>query len=181
MQPDMLHAKPLPCFAPPRAKGDPRAMLRAINPREAALLDAAAGAHVRFRLGGSSFPPVVLYKIFTHRPVVGEIMGCSEAEMGRRPDICAVRGILEEAGATKHGAMQLSSRCSVPQDTKSWWSGLLAAGGSFIGGSLLHGKHPRCAELHACLPTTHVVSMIIQPLTVLLRRHQRLCSSRLRL
>ncbi|GBF92143.1 hypothetical protein Rsub_04490 [Raphidocelis subcapitata] len=48
---------------------DPRAVLRAVNPREAALLDAAAGAHVRFRLGGGSFPPAVMYKIYTHRPV----------------------------------------------------------------------------------------------------------------
>ena len=46
-------------------------MLRAINPREAALLDAAAGAHVRFRLGGENFPPLVYYKIFTHRPIAG--------------------------------------------------------------------------------------------------------------
>ncbi len=38
-----------------------------INPREAALVDAAAGIHVRFRLGGSTFPPLVFYKIFTHR------------------------------------------------------------------------------------------------------------------
>lgn len=52
-----------------KSSGDPKGMLRAINPREAALLDAAAGAHVRFRLGGSSFPPAVFYKLYTHRPV----------------------------------------------------------------------------------------------------------------
>lgn len=46
-------------------------MLRCINVREAALVDAAAGLVVRFRLGGSSFPPLVFYKIFTHRPVTG--------------------------------------------------------------------------------------------------------------
>jgi len=46
-------------------------MLRSINPREAALLDAAAGTHVRFRLGGAAFPPVIMYKIYTHRPVAG--------------------------------------------------------------------------------------------------------------
>jgi hypothetical protein len=39
-------------------------MLRAINPTEAELLDSAAGGTVRFRLGGASFPPTVLYKIF---------------------------------------------------------------------------------------------------------------------
>ncbi|GFH16748.1 uncharacterized protein HaLaN_13232, partial [Haematococcus lacustris] len=51
-----------------RERGDPKEMLRAINPREAQLADAAAGVHVRFRLGGSMFPPLVFYKIYTHRP-----------------------------------------------------------------------------------------------------------------
>ncbi|GFH10506.1 uncharacterized protein HaLaN_05831, partial [Haematococcus lacustris] len=41
-----------------RERGDPKEMLRAINPREAQLADAAAGVHVRFRLGGSMFPPL---------------------------------------------------------------------------------------------------------------------------
>jgi hypothetical protein len=50
-----------------RERGDPREMLRAINPREAQLADAASGIHVRFRLGGTMFPPLVFYKIFTHR------------------------------------------------------------------------------------------------------------------
>lgn len=49
--------------------GDPSSMLRAINPTEASLLDASMGAHVRFRLGGVSFPPTIYYKIFTKRPV----------------------------------------------------------------------------------------------------------------
>uniref|UniRef100_H3AGU7 Uncharacterized protein n=1 Tax=Latimeria chalumnae TaxID=7897 RepID=H3AGU7_LATCH len=53
-----------------RLKGDPRLLLRCINPREAELLDAAAGIHVRFRLGGIKFPPNIYYKIYTHRPIV---------------------------------------------------------------------------------------------------------------
>ncbi|XP_077197714.1 protein MFI isoform X2 [Paroedura picta] len=36
----------------------------------AELLDAGAGVHIRFRLGGVKFPPCIYYKIFTHRPVV---------------------------------------------------------------------------------------------------------------
>ena len=48
-----------------RNAGDPALMLRCINPREAALFDQASGVHVRFRLGGSSFPPTILYKVFT--------------------------------------------------------------------------------------------------------------------
>ncbi|TMW58336.1 hypothetical protein Poli38472_011924 [Pythium oligandrum] len=52
-----------------RNTGDPAMMLRAINPSEAGLLDAAMGAHVRFRLGGMSFPPTIYYKIFTRKAV----------------------------------------------------------------------------------------------------------------
>lgn len=36
---------------------------------QAALFDKAAGVHVRFRLGGSSFPPTLLYKVFLSRPL----------------------------------------------------------------------------------------------------------------
>eukprot|EP00741_Cyanophora_paradoxa_P003889 tig00000737_g3783.t1 len=49
-----------------RERGNPRQMLKSINPREASLLDAAAGVHVRFRLGGDAFPPKIYYKIYTH-------------------------------------------------------------------------------------------------------------------
>jgi hypothetical protein len=52
-----------------RERGDPAQLLRAINPREASMLDAASGTHLRFRLGGTTFPPVIYYKIYTHRPV----------------------------------------------------------------------------------------------------------------
>lgn len=52
-----------------RQGGDPQLMLRAINPSEAYLMDPAAGLHVRFRLAGPCFPPVVVYKIYTHRAV----------------------------------------------------------------------------------------------------------------
>ena len=52
-----------------RNAGDPALMLRCINPREAALFDQASGVHVRFRLGGKSFPPTILYKVFTHKPL----------------------------------------------------------------------------------------------------------------
>ncbi|KAK2814853.1 hypothetical protein Q7C36_023119 [Tachysurus vachellii] len=53
-----------------RHQGDPHLLLKYINPREADILDAAAGVYIRFRLGGTSFPPNVYYKIFTHRPIV---------------------------------------------------------------------------------------------------------------
>ncbi|XP_023182598.1 uncharacterized protein C11orf65 homolog [Xiphophorus maculatus] len=49
---------------------DPRSLLRTVNPREAELLDPAAGVFIQFRLGGVNFPPQIYYKIFTYRPIV---------------------------------------------------------------------------------------------------------------
>ncbi|KAJ6662298.1 hypothetical protein lerEdw1_012462 [Lerista edwardsae] len=53
-----------------RRCGEPCQLMKCIEPREAEFLDAAAGVHIRFRLGGLSFPPNIYYKIYTHRPVV---------------------------------------------------------------------------------------------------------------
>nr|XP_023992579.1 uncharacterized protein C11orf65 homolog [Salvelinus alpinus] len=44
-----------------RNQGDPRLLLKNVNPREANILDAAAGVHIRFRLGGTTFPPSIYY------------------------------------------------------------------------------------------------------------------------
>ncbi|XP_072307420.1 protein MFI [Eucyclogobius newberryi] len=49
--------------------GDPQMILKTVNPREGELLDAAAGVFIRFRLGGTTFPPSIFYKIFTYRPI----------------------------------------------------------------------------------------------------------------
>jgi len=49
-----------------RERGMPAQLLRCVNPSEARLLDAATGTHVRFRLGGVSFPPTIYYKVFCH-------------------------------------------------------------------------------------------------------------------
>jgi hypothetical protein len=47
-------------------KGDPKEILKAINPSEACVIDGASNIHVRFRLGGEKFPPLIYYKIYTH-------------------------------------------------------------------------------------------------------------------
>lgn len=41
-------------------------MLRTINPVEASLIDKASNVHVRFRLGGEAFPPLIYYKIYVN-------------------------------------------------------------------------------------------------------------------
>ena len=45
-------------------------LLKSINPQEAGLLDAASRCHIRFRLGGHKFPPIIYYKIFSHGGIV---------------------------------------------------------------------------------------------------------------
>ena len=56
----------LVCF---KLQGAPADLLKTIIPQETGLFDKASGVHVRFRLGGSSFPPKVYFKVFTHRPL----------------------------------------------------------------------------------------------------------------
>ncbi|KAI8815402.1 hypothetical protein BJ742DRAFT_864615 [Cladochytrium replicatum] len=53
-----------------RERGDPRRLLKFINPTESRLVDGASGIHVRFRLGGELFPPLIVYKIFVHRGMI---------------------------------------------------------------------------------------------------------------
>ncbi|EGR30988.1 hypothetical protein IMG5_120040 [Ichthyophthirius multifiliis] len=49
-----------------KCKGNPARLLKAINPLEAQLLETASNVHLRFRLGGETFPPNIYYKIYTH-------------------------------------------------------------------------------------------------------------------
>jgi hypothetical protein len=44
---------------------DPAQLLKHVSPQEADMfyMDAAMGIHVRFRLGGTSFPPTLYYKV----------------------------------------------------------------------------------------------------------------------
>lgn len=77
-----------------RNQGDPAQMLRAVNPREAGLLDAAAGVRVRFRLGGARFPPTIYYKIFTCSAL------CDVGAFAPR-DYCAARTEDRAVGGTR--------------------------------------------------------------------------------
>nr|KAJ3421230.1 hypothetical protein HK105_004159 [Polyrhizophydium stewartii] len=50
--------------------GDPKRLLKYINPKEAQLIDQSFGAHIRFRLGGEAFPPTIMYKMFVHQNII---------------------------------------------------------------------------------------------------------------
>ncbi|XP_029458327.1 uncharacterized protein C11orf65 homolog [Rhinatrema bivittatum] len=89
-------------------QGDPRILLKCVNPREAELVDAAVGVHIRFRLGGIKFPPNIYYKIFTHRPIA---------------DICAIspKNHMDQA-AKQLLPKQLHNRVAIPKlDFKGWY------------------------------------------------------------
>ncbi|ORX47283.1 hypothetical protein BCR36DRAFT_295736 [Piromyces finnis] len=53
-----------------RENGNPCKLLKYINPLEAQLIDSSFKAHIRFRLGGHSFPPVIYYKIYIHKSLI---------------------------------------------------------------------------------------------------------------
>ncbi|KAI8829873.1 hypothetical protein BJ741DRAFT_621622 [Chytriomyces cf. hyalinus JEL632] len=53
-----------------RESGNPPMLLKYVNPKESKLFDAASSTHVRFRLGGTCFPPTIYYKIFVHCKLV---------------------------------------------------------------------------------------------------------------
>lgn len=53
-----------------KQKGNPGDLLKSINPAEAGLLDNASRCHIRFRLGGEKFPPLIYYKIFSKGGIV---------------------------------------------------------------------------------------------------------------
>jgi hypothetical protein len=53
-----------------RCRGNPSKLLKGINPLEAQLLETAVDCHVRFRLGGDTFPPNIYYKVFSKSNVV---------------------------------------------------------------------------------------------------------------
>ena len=82
---------------------DPVAVIRAVNPAESVLADAAAGVLVRFRLGGEEFPPTVYYRIHTSRPVA---------------DVCALAP-RDYAAARARAAKRASRRCASRTGTPS--------------------------------------------------------------
>ncbi|XP_013915881.1 PREDICTED: uncharacterized protein C11orf65 homolog [Thamnophis sirtalis] len=85
--------------------GEPSQLMKYIEPREAEFLDAAAGVHIKFRLGGDKFPPSIYYKIFTHRPIV---------------DLCANSPKDYAKIATKPNLRKLE-KGSVNESTSDWY------------------------------------------------------------
>nr|XP_033495188.1 uncharacterized protein C11orf65 homolog isoform X1 [Epinephelus lanceolatus] len=88
-------------------QGDPHTILKTVNPREAELLDAAAGVFIRFRLGGITFPPNIYYKIFTYRPVM---------------DVCASSPKdYTQPGLKRPVARQANNSWPLVQEDRSGW------------------------------------------------------------
>lgn len=101
-----------------RNTGDPALLLKSINPSEASLLDAAAGAHVRFRLGGDAFPPIIYYKIFLHQAVcdLGAFSPKDYQQTRRR----VVKAEPREKIMIRVGKRMVQAN-QTEQDTSSWY------------------------------------------------------------
>ena len=52
-----------------RERSDPVLILKSLSPYEASIVDKKSGIFLRFRLGGSSFPPTVYFKCFTKQHI----------------------------------------------------------------------------------------------------------------
>ncbi|XP_066517476.1 protein MFI-like [Hoplias malabaricus] len=124
--------------------GDPRNLLKYVNPREAEMLDAASGVYVRFRLGGTTFPPNVYYKIFTHRPIV---------------DLCASSPKDYTHAGQKHLVpMQIHNGQPVVHDDHTGWykrvenNGwrLLSGKVCLFGDPIFQNTHNKKFEFHHC-------------------------------
>jgi hypothetical protein len=93
---DLIHFK---------AMGDPAQLLRTVIPCEANLFDRAAGVHIRFRLGGATFPPLLLFKVYTHRP-------CCDVNAFAPRDYTAERTVITPAGSSlRQSEMKTSAGC----------------------------------------------------------------------
>ncbi|KAJ0059858.1 hypothetical protein NL108_014125, partial [Boleophthalmus pectinirostris] len=87
-------------------QGDPQMILKTVNPRECELLDAAAGVFLRFRLGGTTFPPSIYYKIFTYRPIT---------------DLCASSPKIYAKPSNRQSEIQQASQTTVKAAHKGWY------------------------------------------------------------
>jgi hypothetical protein len=102
-----------------REGSDALLMLRSINASEAFLMDPAAGLHVRFRLGGAAFPPIVLYKVFTHRSVADIGAFAPKDYVGAPPRRTAKEANnASDLRRTANGLRQLPAK---PKDRSGWY------------------------------------------------------------
>ncbi|KAL3142856.1 hypothetical protein ABBQ38_003149 [Trebouxia sp. C0009 RCD-2024] len=86
-------------------------LLKCINPREASIIDAFSGVHLRFRFGGSSFPPTVLYKIFTHAAVTDICSFCPRDYAAQGACASGPQGLLDRKAQPP----------AVPYDMTGWY------------------------------------------------------------
>ena len=89
--------------------------MKGINPGVAYMIDPASAIHIRFRLGGTTFPPTLFYKIFTHNPV------CDIGAFAPR-DYTVVKRVLDSKKRNAStGSLASSASFEADPDDKSRW------------------------------------------------------------
>jgi hypothetical protein len=115
-----------------KLKGTPSELLRNIIPGETCLLDKAAGAHVRFRLGGMIFPPMIFFKIYIHRPLCDvnafaprdytkEVTKVNPLQLHNKPD-SALKGTLHPVHSSiRVGARYFNTKITTTNASGEGW------------------------------------------------------------
>jgi len=93
-----------------RESRDPVATLRALNPKEAALLDVSTGFYIRFRLGGERFPPQIFYKVYVSQPITDICAFAPRDYAAERKGNAAIRKITLGAGLPARPQQDSSKR-----------------------------------------------------------------------
>jgi len=96
-------------------QGDPHLLLRSMCPRESQLLDPACRNHVRLRLGGTSFPPQIYYKIFAR--------GVVDINAFAPREYCDPRRAITYERYENNGWRALSGRPGAEKDEIEWHTG----------------------------------------------------------
>eukprot|EP00792_Barthelona_sp_PAP020_P008795 TRINITY_DN3250_c2_g1_i1.p2 TRINITY_DN3250_c2_g1~~TRINITY_DN3250_c2_g1_i1.p2 ORF type:complete len:278 (+),score=83.58 TRINITY_DN3250_c2_g1_i1:55-888(+) len=80
--------------------GDPLTLMKIINPREALLLDRASQHKIQFRLGGTTFPPSIYYKVTINSSVcdVNDFAPRDYANINKDPNADPEQGWYERTG-----------------------------------------------------------------------------------
>ena len=91
-----------------KLKGNPKELLKTINPSESFLIDKASNVHIRFRLGGYKFPPLIYYKIYIHS-------GCVDINSFAPRDYSAIKKF------TKKSTVNIRFEEPEAKDIKDGW------------------------------------------------------------
>lgn len=109
-----------------RLMGDPKKLLKTINPSESYLFDAATRIYVRFRLGGTFFPPQLFYKVFCDGPVCdlglfAPRLYTGESRSQTRSGQKDIRGFTVVENSARVGRKRFKTKMNIDHNNMNGW------------------------------------------------------------